>query len=87
MLIASVCSTSLGESHHQYSPVYHTSDMTYSPHNDVPLATVKESPVLQREGYTQNTFEKTGNPVPTTEGEYTKKGLRLCVELTSIFVF
>ncbi|CAL1717374.1 unnamed protein product [Somion occarium] len=37
------------------------------PNNDVPLATVKESPVLQREGYTQNNFEKTGNPVPTME--------------------
>lgn len=40
-----------------------------SPHNDIPLATVKESPVLQREGYTQNTFERTGNPVPTMEGK------------------
>ncbi|KAI0790038.1 Clavaminate synthase-like protein [Abortiporus biennis] len=37
------------------------------PNNDVPLATVKESPVLQREGYTQNSFEKSGNPVPTME--------------------
>ncbi|KAH8092631.1 Clavaminate synthase-like protein [Cristinia sonorae] len=37
------------------------------PHNDVPLATVKESPVLQREGATQNTFEQSGNPVPTME--------------------
>ncbi|CAL1698193.1 unnamed protein product [Somion occarium] len=37
------------------------------PNNDVPLVTVKESPVLQREGYTQNNFEKTGNPVPTME--------------------
>ncbi|EIM85375.1 Clavaminate synthase-like protein [Stereum hirsutum FP-91666 SS1] len=36
------------------------------PHNDVPLATVK-SPLLEREGYTQNEFEKTGNPVPTME--------------------
>lgn len=39
----------------------------YSPHNDVPLATVK-SPLLEREGYTQNEFEKTGNAVPTMEG-------------------
>ncbi|KAF8892025.1 Clavaminate synthase-like protein [Mucidula mucida] len=37
------------------------------PHNDVVLATVKESPVLQREGYTENDFEKSGNPVPTME--------------------
>ena len=39
-----------------------------SPHNDVPLATIKESPVLVREGVTQNTFEQSGNPVPTMEG-------------------
>ena len=31
------------------------------------LATVKESPVLQRVGATQNEFEKSGNPVPTME--------------------
>ncbi|KAF9015818.1 Clavaminate synthase-like protein [Hymenopellis radicata] len=37
------------------------------PHNDVVLSTVKESPVLQREGYTQNEFEKSGNKVPTME--------------------
>ncbi|KAF5336236.1 hypothetical protein D9758_014365 [Tetrapyrgos nigripes] len=37
------------------------------PHNDVVLSTVKESPVLQREGYTQNEFEASGNPVPTME--------------------
>jgi len=37
------------------------------PHNDVVLNTIKESPVLQREGYTQNDFEKSGNPVPTME--------------------
>ncbi|CDO71806.1 hypothetical protein BN946_scf184939.g30 [Trametes cinnabarina] len=36
------------------------------PHNDVKLETVK-SPVLQREGFTQNEFEKSGNPVPTME--------------------
>ncbi|KAI0649535.1 Clavaminate synthase-like protein [Trametes meyenii] len=36
------------------------------PHNDVKLATVK-SPVLEREGFTQNDFEKSGNPVPTME--------------------
>ena len=39
------------------------------PHNDVRLDTIKESPVLQREGYTQNEFEKSGNPVPTMEGK------------------
>ncbi|KAJ6588725.1 Clavaminate synthase-like protein [Mycena capillaripes] len=37
------------------------------PHNDVKLATITESPVLQREGYTQNEFEASGNPVPTME--------------------
>jgi len=37
------------------------------PHNDVPLTTVSSSPVLQREGYTQNSFQKSGNPVPTME--------------------
>jgi len=37
------------------------------PHNDVRLATITESPVLQREGYTQNDFERSGNLVPTME--------------------
>ncbi|KAJ7581158.1 Clavaminate synthase-like protein [Mycena floridula] len=37
------------------------------PHNDVTLATIKDSPVLNREGYLQNEIEKSGNPVPTTE--------------------
>lgn len=37
------------------------------PNNDVKLATVSASPVLQREGLTQNEFERTGNPVPTME--------------------
>ncbi|KAI0077002.1 Clavaminate synthase-like protein [Panus rudis PR-1116 ss-1] len=37
------------------------------PNNDVTLATIKESPVLQREGYTKNQFEETGNHVPTME--------------------
>ncbi|KAI0301692.1 Clavaminate synthase-like protein [Multifurca ochricompacta] len=37
------------------------------PHNDVVLKTVAESPVLQREGFTQNEFEKSGNPTPTVE--------------------
>ncbi len=40
-----------------------------SPHNDVVLNTAKVSPVLQREGFTQNEFERSGNPVPTVEGE------------------
>ncbi len=40
------------------------------PHNDVVLATLKESPVLQREGYTENEFEKSGNKVPTMEGTF-----------------
>jgi isopenicillin N synthase-like dioxygenase len=37
------------------------------PHNDIRLNTIKDSPVLQREGYTQNDFEASGNPVPTME--------------------
>lgn len=35
------------------------------PDNDLPLVTIKESPVLQREGCTQNRFEATGNGIPT----------------------
>jgi isopenicillin N synthase-like dioxygenase len=41
-----------------------------SPHNDVKLATIQDSPVLQREGYIKNPFEASGNPVPTMEGPY-----------------
>ncbi|KAJ7921418.1 Clavaminate synthase-like protein [Mycena leptocephala] len=37
------------------------------PHNDVKLATIQDSPVLQREGYVKNPFEASGNPVPTME--------------------
>jgi len=37
------------------------------PQNDVVLNTIKESPMLQREGYTQNDFERSGNTVPTVE--------------------
>ncbi|KAH9957689.1 Clavaminate synthase-like protein [Russula dissimulans] len=37
------------------------------PHNDVVLNTIADSPVLRREGFTQNVFEKSGNPVPTVE--------------------
>ncbi|OCH89681.1 Clavaminate synthase-like protein [Obba rivulosa] len=37
------------------------------PNNQVPLAAIKDSPVLQREGATVNEFEKSGNPVPTME--------------------
>lgn len=40
----------------------------FRPHNDVKLATLKESPLLQREGFTENQLEKEGKPVPTTEG-------------------
>ncbi|EPQ56027.1 Clavaminate synthase-like protein [Gloeophyllum trabeum ATCC 11539] len=36
------------------------------PRNDLKLYTVK-SPLLEREGYTQNEFEASGNPVPTME--------------------
>ncbi|KAH9014763.1 Clavaminate synthase-like protein [Lactarius pseudohatsudake] len=39
----------------------------HSPHNDVVMNTAKDSPVLQREGFTQNEFEQSGNPVPTVE--------------------
>ncbi|CCM02775.1 uncharacterized protein FIBRA_04883 [Fibroporia radiculosa] len=37
------------------------------PNNHVRLSTVQDSPVLQREGFTQNDFERSGNPVPTME--------------------
>jgi len=37
------------------------------PHNDLVLNTIADSPVLQREGFTQNMLEKSGNPVPTVE--------------------
>nr|GAT49625.1 predicted protein [Mycena chlorophos] len=37
------------------------------PHNHVELATIRESPVLRREGYVKNPFEASGNPVPTME--------------------
>ncbi|KZO99487.1 Clavaminate synthase-like protein [Calocera viscosa TUFC12733] len=37
------------------------------PKNDLTLATVKESPVLQRDGFTQNEFEAGGFDVPTME--------------------
>ena len=43
--------------------------MFLSPNNDVVLKTV-DSPVLQREGYTQNSFEKDDNHVPTMEGSW-----------------
>ncbi|KAJ7795903.1 hypothetical protein B0H14DRAFT_3495368 [Mycena olivaceomarginata] len=38
------------------------------PHNDVKLATILDSPVPQREGYTKNLFEASRNPMPTMEG-------------------
>jgi hypothetical protein len=37
-----------------------------SPNNDVPLSTIKESPVLAA-GDFENEFERTGNPIPTME--------------------
>jgi len=37
------------------------------PHNDVRLATIADSHVLQKEGYTRNKFEEAGHPVPTME--------------------
>lgn len=45
-----------------------TEPVSDSPNNHVLLKTV-ESPVLQREGYTQNNFEKSGAPIPTMEGK------------------
>lgn len=39
------------------------------PQNDLKLATI-DSPVLKREGFTQNEFEKGGHPVPTMGGEF-----------------
>lgn len=36
------------------------------PHNDIPLATIN-SPLLKREGYTENEFERGGYTVPTME--------------------
>jgi len=41
------------------------------PKNDLVLNTI-DSPVLKREGFTQNEFEKAGVPVPTM-GEFTKR--------------
>lgn len=38
------------------------------PQNDLELHTVP-SPLLQREGFTQNEFERQGLPVPTMGGE------------------
>ncbi|KIY45564.1 Clavaminate synthase-like protein [Fistulina hepatica ATCC 64428] len=40
------------------------------PHNDIKLVTIQDSPVLQREGFMQNEFEASGNPVPNMEGEH-----------------
>jgi hypothetical protein len=39
------------------------------PQNDLPLKTI-DSPVLKREGYTQNELESSGNKVPTMGGEF-----------------
>ena len=38
------------------------------PRNDLTLSTITESPVLLPNGFTQNQFEASGNPVPTMEG-------------------
>ena len=40
------------------------------PQNDLVLNTI-DSPVLERQGFTQNEFEQGGHPVPTM-GEFTK---------------
>jgi len=37
------------------------------PHNDLVLSSIKESPVLVREGFTENDFEAAGQPAPTME--------------------
>lgn len=37
------------------------------PQNDLRLNTI-QSPVLRREGYTENEFERGGHPVPTMGG-------------------
>lgn len=39
------------------------------PHDDVQLNTIKESPVLQREGHTENELEKAGTSL-SMEGEF-----------------
>ena len=41
------------------------------PQSDLRLSTI-ESPFLQREGFTHNKFEASGNPVPTMEGVKSK---------------
>ena len=79
MSIALACSTSLGtpiaSSFRNYWAL-----RRYRPNNDVPLATVKQSPVLQREGFTENAFEKNGEHVPTMEGKLsTLRFLLLCL--------
>lgn len=45
-----------------------TDAVACSTNSDVKLSTIAVSPVLEREGYTQNEFEKSGNAVPTMEG-------------------
>ncbi|KAH9907097.1 Clavaminate synthase-like protein [Epithele typhae] len=37
------------------------------PNNEVKLETIKDSPVLQREGFVKNPFEESSNPAPTME--------------------
>ena len=69
MSIDSVCFISLGK--HRFLCPYTTLILiTLRPNNDVRLATIKESPVLQREGFTENAFEKGEHHVPTMEGKY-----------------
>lgn len=58
----------------------------YSPNNDVPLKTVKESPVLQREGFTENNFEAGGNPVPTMEGRSRSLTLQIQWKFNVLFL-
>ena len=66
-LIGSVCCTSPGKQHLLIAR-YASESALYRPNNYVRLETIKDSPVLQREGFTQNSFEKDGNSVPTMEG-------------------
>lgn len=46
-----------------------------SPESDVRLATIRESPLLQREGCLENAFEKSGNSVPTMGGTSAHRAL------------
>lgn len=65
-----VCCTFLGQIYTLSPDALSAFLLLDRPNNDVRLATIKESPVLQRTGFTENVFEKGGNYVPTMEGKY-----------------